>query len=151
MQQPSLLGTTAGTSCIGLPPKHDADQRGTAREADAASGGDAGEAYDKHPAADRRSRTPAGPGVLGGRAKALHSLQKQEAESLKIGKNRASALQNGLFSPGGRVKTRWTLKTKIEKLKKARTAALRTAMRFRVKKFKEIHVCCVQGLDGLNV
>ena len=28
-------------------------------------------------------RTPAGPGVLGGRAKALHSLQKQEAESLK--------------------------------------------------------------------
>ena len=103
-QQPSFSGTTAGTSFIGLPPKHDAGQRGTAGEADAAPGGDAGGAYDAHPAADRRSRTPAGPGVLGGRAGALPSLQEQEAESLEGGGDGAGALRGGLSSRGARGK-----------------------------------------------
>ena len=100
-QQPSFSGTTAGTSFIGLPPKHDAGQKGGVGEADAASGGEAGGAYDAHPAADRRSRTPAAAGVIGGRAGALPSLQEQEADSLEGGGDGAG-LRGGLSSRGAR-------------------------------------------------
>ena len=146
-QQPSFSGTTAGTSIIGLPPKHDAGQRGTAREADAASGGNAGRAYDKHSAADRRSRTPAGLGVLSGRAKALNFLQKQEAESHEGGKNRESALRNGISSREAREKSKDPMDTKDKKRNVNKVADLRRPYVlhcvFRVKRFWEIYVCSV--------
>ena len=146
-QQPSLSGTTAGTYFIGLPPKHDPGQRGTAGEADAASKSDAGKAYDTHTAADQRSRTPTKPSVLGGRAKALHSLQKQEAKSLEGGRNRTSALRNGLFSRGARGEGIDLTDTEDKKRNVEKSTNLRRLYVLQcileLKKFKKIHVCSV--------